>query len=244
MMRPIVAVTSWLRRSDTFLGPETPLHTLPDFYAAALDRAGAAMVLVSHLDPTDAESMLDRVDGLVVTGGGDIDPAEYRQDNIHAEQIEPALDARDLALIRAARERGMPVLGICRGLQAINVACGGSLIQHALFDDDHHHPTLAAEAEERNAYRHVVHFTPESRMAGVYGSTERKVNSLHHQAVRHVGEGLDAVGTTPDGQIEAIESSGEWPVLAVQWHPEMLDDPAERELFAAFVADAAAYGER
>jgi len=243
-MKPVVAVTTWLRRSDTFLGEATELHTLPNFYAAALDRAGATLLLLSHLDPADTTAVLDRVDGLVITGGGDIDPQEYRQDNVHAEQIEPTHDARDLALVRAARDRRMPVLGICRGLQAINVATGGSLIQHALLDGDDHHPALSEDAAERCEFRHIVHFAEDSRMAGIYGSTERKVNSLHHQAVRNLGEGLWAVGTTPDGQIEAVESIDDWPVLAVQWHPEMLEGAVEQALFSAFVADAAAYRDR
>lgn len=242
-MKPIVAVTTWKRTAPTFLGPATDLHTLPDFYAQSLDRAGAAMVLVAHLQPEDAGRVLEHMHGLVVTGGGDIDPALYGQEVTESERIEPTHDARDLALIREARRRRMPVLGICRGLQALNVAFGGVMTQHSLADDNTAHPTLSDDPLERNEYRHVVEFIAGCRMAAIYGASQRKVNSLHHQAVVAPGEGLEVVGRSHDGAIEAVESADPaWPVLAVQWHPEMMvEDRAEDALFTAFVDDARRY---
>lgn len=244
-MKPVLAVTMWRRTAPTYLYDETPLHTLVDDYARAIDRAGAVAMMLGRLDPDDVDEVLDLVHGLIVTGGGDLDPASYGHPNHASTDIEPDADRRDLALIRAARERGLPVLGICRGHQAINVALGGALSQHVLGEHDTH-PDRAGTATERNDHRHVVVFEPASRLASIYGTVERKVNSLHHQAVIEVGEGLAVTARTPDGAIEAVESADPgWPALGVQWHPEMLgDDPAENRLFAAFVADALAYRRR
>lgn len=240
-VKPVIAVTTWRDTLPTYLYDDTTLHTLNHDYLAALDRAGAVTVLVSELDPADADAVLDRVDGLLVSGGGDFDPARYGRDNTDSSRIDPQADARDLTLIRGARERGMPVLGICRGLQAINVATGGTLHQEVTGTSEHH-PLRSDDAAERNAHRHVVEFEPESRLAAIYRSRERKVNSLHHQGIDDVGDGIVVTGRTPDGAVEAIESADPaWPVLGVQWHPEMMDDPAEQELFAAFVGDAAAH---
>jgi putative glutamine amidotransferase len=241
-MKPVVAVTMWRRTAPTYLYDETPLHTLVDDYARAIDRAGAVAMMLGRLDPDDVDEVLDLVHGLVVTGGGDIDPSAYGHRNRGSADIEPDADRRDLALIRAAHERGMPVLGICRGHQAINVALGGALRQHVLGEHAAH-PERAGTAVERNDHRHVVVFEPGCRLAAIYGTEERKVNSLHHQAVIEVGDGLAVTARTPDGAIEAVESTDPgWPVLAVQWHPEMLgEDPAEDSLFAAFVNDALAY---
>ncbi len=243
-MKPTVAVTLWRRTAPTFLYDHTVMHTLVDDYAAALARAGAVMLLVGPLDAADVGEVLDRVDGLVVTGGGDFEPASYAADNTHSVNIEPDADARDLALVQGARERRMPVLGICRGMQAINIALGGSLRQE-VNGDSHDHPSLADSPDERNAHRHLVSFDDGCRLSRIYGTSERKVNSLHHQGLHRIADGIRVVGSTADGNPEAVESTdGSWPVLAVQWHPEMLDDPVEDRLFAAFVADTRAYRER
>lgn len=243
-MKPTIAVTLWRRTAPTFLSENTTMHTLIDNYADALDRAGAVMLLVGPLDAGDARHVLDRVDGLVITGGGDFEPATYGAENTHSVNIEHEADGRDLALVRAARESNMPVLGICRGMQAINIALGGSLRQE-VNGDSLDHPALADTPDERNTHRHVVSFVEGCRLARIYGMTERKVNSLHHQGLDRIGRGIRVVGSTADGNAEAIESSeAAWPLLGVQWHPEMLDDPAEHRLFDAFVEDTLAYRRR
>ena len=237
-VRPTVIVTTERVTLPTFLAAETPMHTLPGYYSEALGRAGVDFLMVGRMEPGRAGAILDAADGLVVIGGGDIDPARYGQPNTHSFGIDEAADARDIELIHEAHRRSMPVLGICRGLQVLCVACGGSLRQE-VNGRSNAHPALADDAAERNMHSHVVAFAANSRLAGLYGTAERKVNSLHHQAVTSPGDGLEIVAESEDGLIEAVESSDpSWPVLAVQWHPEMMDDPAEDVLFAAFVADA------
>ena len=241
-MRPMVAVTTSMRVLDTYLGRSSDVHTLLENYAGALHRAGATQLVIGRMHADDARRVLDRVAGLVVTGGRDLDPALYGQTNTASVRIHEPDDTRDIALLMEAYQRRMPVLAICRGLQAVNVALGGELQQHMLSDSDPEHPTPAGEPEERNAHRHVVHLAGSSRLASIYGETERAVNSLHHQAISRIAPRLATVGLTPCGAIEAVESADPtWPLLAVQWHPEMLAPEEESGLFEAFVEDARSY---
>ena len=231
-----------MRTVDTHLGPQCDLHTLLDTYAVALDRAGATLLMVGRMRDDEAGRVMDRVDGMVVTGGRDLDPALYGQDNTAGVGIYAGDDTRDIALIRGAYERKMPVLAICRGLQAVNVALGGELHQHMLSDSDPEHPTPADKPMERNAHRHMVDFAQGCRLAAVYGEAERAVNSLHHQGISRLAPGLTVAARTPGGAIEAVESTDHtWPLLAVQWHPEMLGHAEEFALFSAFVEDAGTY---
>lgn len=241
-MRPIAAVTTSMRVLDTYLGPSCRLHAQLDFYSRALDRAGACQLLIGHMHAQDGGRILDRVDGLVVTGGRDIDPARYGRENTASVGIYEGDDTRDIALVLEAYRRKMPVLAICRGLQAVNVALGGELHQHVLSGSDPGHPAPAAEPELRNAHRHRVGLEEDSRLASIYGATERRVNSLHHQAISRPAPGLNVVARTPGGVIEAVESADPaWPLLAVQWHPEMLGADEESALFDAFVEDSISY---
>ena len=244
-MKPMVAVTTSMRVAATYLGRESGLHALLDFYAEALDRAGASQLLVGQMHADDAGRVLDRVDGLVVTGGRDLDPAIYGQENTASVGIYEGDDTRDIALILEAYRRRMPVLAICRGLQAANVALGGELHQHMLSDSDPEHPTPASRPEVRNVHRHRIRLDESCRLASIYGTTIREVNSLHHQAISRPAPGLGVVARTPGGAIEAVESTDPtWPLLAVQWHPEMLGADEESVLFEAFVEDARCYRTR
>ena len=244
-MQPIVAVTTSMRVLDTYLGRGTALHALLDFYAEALERAGAGQLLVGRLRADDAPRVLDRVDGLVVTGGRDLDPALYGRPNTASVGIHDGDDIRDIALILEAYRRRMPVLAICRGLQAVNVALGGELHQHVLSDSDPEHPTPADQPGVRNARRHPIEFEEDCRLTTIYGRTTREVNSLHHQAISRPAPGLNVVARTRMGAIEGVESADPtWPLLAVQWHPEMLCADEESVLFEAFVGDALAYRTR
>lgn len=165
----------------------------------------------------------------LVTGGADVEPSLYgRERQAECGVPDPERDDLDLAIVHEAVARKMPVLGICRGIQAINVALGGTLLQHV----DHAHKGRPSEVI------HEVTIAPGSLLSRVLHCERAKVNSLHHQAVENLGVGLRAAATAPDGIVEAVEH-GQVPLLAVQWHPEMqADDSIARQLFAWLVNEA------
>ena len=168
--------------------------------------------------------MIGRLDGLVMTGGADPDPALYGE-HPHPDlgEIERGRDDWELALIRAALDRRLPMLCVCRGAQLLNIALGGTLVQHLEESDTH-----ALWTTSRTDRCHVVQVSSGSRLEALYG-TEIATNSLHHQAVGRLGTGVIVTGTAEDGVIEGFELTGRPEVLAVQWHPEMLaeqPDPA------------------
>jgi putative glutamine amidotransferase len=194
-------------------------------YVKAVHRAGATPVLLPVVDPDDVEDLLDAVDAVVITGGRDIDPAAYGQDpDEHCGPVDPRRDAADLAIARAVVARDQPTLAVCRGIQVLNVALGGTLTQHV---DDH------MQLERYNLDAHDVTIEPDSRLAAIVGSTTIGVNTLHHQVVDQPGERVRVVARNDDGDVEGIEVDGAPHVLAVQWHPELLRHrPEHLALFA------------
>ncbi len=196
-------------------------------YALGVLAAGGLPVYMP--EPVDPEVFVGRLDGLLLTGGTDIDPARYRQE-VRADLFppEPGRDAFELGLMDAAAASGIPVAGICRGVQVLNVYGGGTLHQHvgahACFDRPPDGPV------------HEVVFAEGSRLAGLYGRS-RRVNSLHHQTIDEVAEGLLATGRAEDGTVEALEAVDR-PWLGVQWHPEMMDGRDRDPLFSWLVAAA------
>lgn len=206
-------------------------------YSIAVAAAGGLPVGLSRDAPVDA--MVERIDGLVLSGGADIDPSRYgREREPGCGTVEGARDAWELALFAAALDAGLPVFGVCRGVQLVNVAMGGTLVQHVGPGEGDVHPNFDGPYGERI---HTVKLVPGSLAAEVYGpslGTAFAVNSLHHQTVDDLGAGLVAGAHSPDGTVEALELEGA-PVFAVQWHPEMLR-PQPDPGFAWLVARAAA----
>ena len=245
MSAPLIGVTTWRRRIDTDLGRDRPVHSLGVEYADPIAAAGGVPVLLAPSSGVD--EILDRIDGLVISGGEDLEPGRYGAPAQEDKTYDPARDEFEIALIRGARTRALPVLAICRGLQVVNVAFGGTLIVDIAATDAHR--TLTA-ADEQVSARHEVTFAQDSQLAALYGTTQRTVNTIHHQAPDAVAPGFRAVAWAPDGVIEAIEhvesesdgSRETWPLWAVQWHPEKMLAPheieQERSLFSAFI-DAA-----
>jgi putative glutamine amidotransferase len=236
-MRPLIGITtSELRPSSagTLRRHGEPPHAemaLGMTYLRAIEAAGGLPVVLPPLG--DAVAYLDRLDGVCLSGGPDLDPEAYGAAERHAElgPTEPDLDAFELALARAADACGMPMLGICRGAQALNVARGGTLRQHI---PGHR------QAEPATATTHTVHVEPGTRLARLVGTRPLRVNSFHHQAVDDLGAGLAAVAYSADGTIEAVEAPGPRLVLGVQWHAEGLaHQQPHSELFTALVAAAA-----
>lgn len=194
-------------------------------YSRAVQLAGGAPVLLPATAEADVATLMDRVDGLLLSGGGDVDPANYgAAPSAATGGVDPDRDAAEFGLLEAALSRGLPVLGICRGCQVINVALGGTLHQHLpdLTSIQHLH------REPRDLISHTVSVTSGSVLEKVLGRDEVEVNSIHHQAVDRLASPLRAVGCAPDGIIEAVEDPDR-PLLAVQWHPESLV-PAEPHL--------------
>jgi putative glutamine amidotransferase len=226
--RPWIGITSYARtgRRDS-LG-------LPGAYVDAVWEAGGLPVI---LPPVDAEpgDVLERIDGLVLPGGGDIAPQRYRgkpHDKIYG--VSEERDHFEITLLRAAlARRDKPLLCICRGLQVLNVVLGGTLHPHL---PDLGEGIVSHRDSESAPTRHPVSVEPASRLAAILGTTEILVASFHHQAIDGLGEGLRAVAWARDGVIEAVEHESHPFCIGVQWHPELQrDEPAERRLLRAFV---------
>jgi putative glutamine amidotransferase len=210
-------------------------------YPRSLERTGAIPVVLPPMDLEHVDALLDRLGGLMISGGPDVHPSVYGEEP-HAAlgPTEPDLDSFELELLRRADERGMPILGICRGEQLLNIARGGTLIQDVP-------EAVGAEVGHRQEQpgrvpTHTIVLAAGTRLEGVMGRQQHDVNSFHHQAVRELGRGLRATAWAADGVIEAIEAPDRDFVLGVQWHAESLSEREDQAgLFNAFVAAAARY---
>jgi putative glutamine amidotransferase len=208
-------------------------------YVSALQAAGAHVVLLPPGQLDALPALLDVLDGVLLPGGADIAPARYGEAPRPAlQRVDEDLDAMEFALVQAAVEREMPVLGICRGLQVVNVALGGSLVQDIVADglspenhDRHDEP--------RSRLSHTITVSPGTRLAEIVGAGDLSVNTLHHQGVRDVAPGLRVSATTPDGLVEGLESP-DGRVVTIQCHPEeLVAHEWARALFADLVREAA-----
>jgi len=248
MSKPMIGVTvSEIRAKEDAQRvrhgePTQTEMTLGLAYMRAIERAGGLPVALPPLKNENVEPLLDQLSGLLLTGGPDLDPACYGAEP-HPElgPIDHDVDVFEVALCRQADRRGMPILGICRGAQVLNVARQGSLIQHL--------PEILSsgaiehrQVEPGDRTTHVVQVAPDSGLAQTTGGGPVDVNSFHHQAIDRLGLGLRAVAWAQDGVIEAIEADEEQGghfVLGVQWHAETLIEEAEQlALFERLVAAA------
>lgn len=230
-MKPLIAIPGRPLRAGKVDGwPTVGSVAAPDTYLDAIHRAGGidAVLLPREPEATDVESLLDRFDGVLLLGGGDIDPARYGQ-NRHERVygVVPQRDSFELSVVRTAVGNAMPVLAICRGIQVLNVALGGSLDQHISERDgsiDH------GSGTERTT--HSVKIKEGSFLERIMGSSSAVCSSHHHQALAELGKGLTPTSWAEDGFIEAIENSN-GKVIGVQWHPEdtAATDPAQQALY-------------
>lgn len=242
-MLPVIGITARPQNvptaADEILG-----HAVTHTYTDSVTRAGGVPVLLPSLDTALIDTLLDHVDGILLTGGGDIDPERYgaeRDDSVR--MVSPERDDFELALVRKAYERKMPTMAICRGNQVVNVAFGGTLIQDIQSHGGAHgHDIIGAAAYEPHSQ---VMLEEGSWIASILGAGVHGINSIHHQAVEELGEGLKVVGAAPDGTIEALEHQDrDWDLLSVQWHPEYLGARGHgdsHDLFTAFIESAAKY---
>ncbi len=213
MKRPIIGITLGN-------GSQPGVQALRSDYLASVERAGALPVALPALPAQDAALLLERLDGLLLSGGDDIDPALYGQrKHSKLRDVDRRRDDFELALVHEALRRDRPILAICRGQQVLNVALGGTLLQdipselRVVADHD--------GSGDRTRRRHAVELLEHSKLRAILGRDALEVNSLHHQAVARPGDGLAVAARSPvDGVIEGLELPGSRFVVAVQWHPE------------------------
>jgi putative glutamine amidotransferase len=245
--RPLIGVTtSEVRRAETVQPTpegEPPRHemALGLTYLRAIEAAGGIPVVMPPLHIDAIEPLLDRLDGLCLSGGPDLDPSAYgAKPNEHLGPIEPDLDHFELAIASAADQRGFPILAICRGMQALDIVRGGTLEQHLPDRFDGAEPIEHRQRLPGNQPAHGVRIEPGSHLAATVDATDLGVNSFHHQAIDRLGRGLVATAWAEDGTIEAIEDPDREFLIGVQWHAElMVDRPPEAELFRSFVRASA-----
>ncbi|WP_037311507.1 gamma-glutamyl-gamma-aminobutyrate hydrolase family protein [Amycolatopsis orientalis] len=226
---PVIGLTSYLEPAK-FLVWETEAALLHRVYVDGIVAAGGIPVLLPPVSDAH-ERLVSAVDGLVLVGGADVDPARYGQDQHATTYTRPNRDTFEFGLLRSALAARKPVLGVCRGLQVLSVALGGTLTQHLpdTLDSKDHQPAPGTFGTI------TVTLAEGSRAASILGA-ETKVPCYHHQAIDRLGDGLVPVGWAADGTIEAAELPGDGFVLGVQWHPEQ--NPGDIRLFEALIAAA------
>lgn len=239
--KPLVAVPAYPVQPGRVEGWIDAGIAVPEPYVAALKRAGAqeAVLMPETIGDADAHDLLDHFDGLLLLGGPDLDPATYgAKPDRHVYGVSDVRDTFELTLARAAIDRAMPMLAICRGAQVLNVLLGGTLDQHITGRADllgHGIPGV-----EGGAALHDLDIEGESRLAVAMGTTQAECSSHHHQAVDRLGDGLRITARAPDGIVEGIELDGDAWIVGAQWHPEDTAgrDPVQQSLFDTFVQHA------
>jgi putative glutamine amidotransferase len=242
--RPLIGVSTSITVSTPVppsSGPPPERAYVNSTYLRAVQQAGGVPVLLPpQLDPEAVQELMSAVDGLLLTGGGDIDPVRFGE-AAHPTcfDVAPARDDVEIRAVQWALDRKLPVLGICRGIQVLNVALGGGLYQD--IPSEPGSDIAHSQAAPRDQPTHGVAVKPGSRLAETLGVDKVAVNSMHHQALRGLGRGLVEVAWAPDHVIEGVElTESSHFVLGVQWHPEELvahSEPARR-LFSALVSAA------
>ena len=225
-MRPLIGITSSYSWDSHSL-------TLPNSYVDAIERGGGTPVLLPPSFQIDVGQLLDAVDGLVLTGGVDVDPQLYGEEPLpNMGRIDPKRDHFEIGITKKALGIGKPILAICRGHQVLNVAMGGTLYQDVpsqVKGSLKHYATTPLYYPS-----HSVVVKEGSRLHGMFDKEKLGVNTFHHQAVKDLGEGLVATAWAPDGVIESMEVPGDVFILGVQWHPERMIDGEMLKIFQAY----------
>ncbi|SRR6266545_2539125 len=231
--RPLIGITSYAEPEARWGAWTLPAALIPLSYVESVERAGGrALIVPPSMDAV--EETLDALDGILFSGGADLDPGGYGAETHPAtNDVRPERDRAELALLEGALARDMPVLAVCRGSQLLNVARGGDLVQHLpeVVGDEKHKVTPGVFSE------HGVEIDPESRLGSLIGPSAR-VQSHHHQGYGRIGTGLEPVAHAEDGTVEAVEDPGNRFALGVLWHPEEGED---KRLFEQLVAEARRY---
>jgi putative glutamine amidotransferase len=239
-MPPIIGLSTGGRIENDFTGDYyQSFYYIPSLYIESVRRAGGIPVLLPPNAADELETLLPRLDGLIITGGADIDPKHYQGNSQHPKltKIDHERDSSELALIRVWSKTDKPMLCVCRGMQVLNVAFGGTMHEHI--------PDVREKDIHRSADGlwaiHEISVDENSRLAKVMGTNKVETYSGHHQAVKAIGQGLCVVAQAPDGIVEALEHEQHPWLLGVQWHPEKsaATDPTQQGIFDAFVKTAA-----
>jgi putative glutamine amidotransferase len=237
MSAPIIGLTTYNGENKNGY----PIAALMHQYISAVSEAGGVPLLIpSGVTSEAAKALIERIDGILLTGGGDIAIERYGGDpHLSVEEVDPDRDTVEFALLQTAAESGKPFLGICRGFQVVNVALGGTLYTHIQdqlpgavkhdYDSD----------SQRQFLAHTIRLEKSSSLAGILNEAGLNVNSLHHQGAKDLAPSLRPAAYAPDGLVEGLEFPGHPFGMAVQWHPEwLMDQPVSRRLFGAFVEAA------
>ncbi len=232
---PLIGVTLDAEKPGGF--SKYPWYAIRQNYTDAITASGGLPVALPH--NTQTEAYLDRIDALVVTGGAfDVDPSLYGDTSTHTTvSLKASRTQAELALVKGALARGLPVLGICGGEQLLAVALGGTLIQH--IPDSVENALAHEQPNPRHEPGHVISLVPGTLLHRIVGTATMNVNSAHHQSVRNAGPYAIVSATTSDGVIEAIEDPSRKFCLGVQWHPEFHIDPGDRAIFDALIGACA-----
>ncbi|EUJ33435.1 glutamine amidotransferase, class-I [Listeria floridensis FSL S10-1187] len=238
-MKPIIGITGneLVKGADIFYGHRVTYTQ--QRYVDAIQKVGGLPLVIPVGDAEAAKQAIGLVDGLLMTGGQDITPQFYREEPLpEIGNYFPPRDHSEIALIEESMKLGKPILAVCRGMQLVNVALGGSLYQDGSYVKESGLLQHLQRADDQLP-SHTVEIDPESILATVH-SVEKRVNSLHHQYIKQVANQLEVTGRTKDGMVEAVEGkgTGNW-LLGVQWHPELMydKDPESEALFALFVEE-------
>lgn len=244
-MRPLIGLTPSIMELEWAGGLKMPAAIGWSSYTRAIAAAGGVPVVLPP-DGDGAAEVLATIDGLLLPGGADLDPALYGEREAHPTVygINPDRDRFEVALVGGAVARDLPVLAICRGMQVLNITLGGTLYQD--LPDQHPARLGHRQREAPSEPSHDIRLEPGSCLARTYGVTSLPANSYHHQGVRAVAPGLRAVGWAPEGLVEGLESPAHAFVVGVQWHPEVMftAHPEHLRPFAGLVSAAIAYRER
>jgi putative glutamine amidotransferase len=248
--RPVVGIPTQTLQSLGGVSAEIPPSwVMSQRYILTLTAAGAIPWLIPLVDDDTLRDIYEGLDAVFLPGGADIDPATYgAEPHPLCDRTDRERDRVEVALARWALEEEKPVLGVCRGMQLINVAAGGSLYQDLAEELPgalkHDYFPFRGQSYTRDYLAHEVRVAEGTRLAQLMGAGPLRVNSMHHQGVKTLGHGLLATAVAPDGLIEAIEGDRDGYLVAVQWHPEALtdNDARTRAMFADFVAAGAEWG--
>ena len=237
-MTPVIGITC-----STLMLPGTRgvrRFAIPDYYPRCAMEAGGLPLLFPTIGEEYAASYLARIDGLLLSGGVDVDPVRYDEDpRPELGEVDEERDSFEMALARGAKEQGIPILAICRGVQVLNVACGGTLIQdiRSQVDGALQHDQKALR---HSAKSHGIVIEEDTHLHQIAGTTRVRVNSFHHQSVDEVAEGFEVTARAPDGVVEAIEDPNHPFCVGVQWHPERMPaDQLTEAIFTRFMQAAA-----